>query len=86
MTPESIPQVRAVTLDLDDTLRPIAPAIARAETVLHAWLVEYAANTAKRFDIVALRAMRDEVLRDRPEIAHDFSAIRRESIRCERVW
>jgi 2-haloalkanoic acid dehalogenase type II len=81
MTPESIPLIRAVTLDLDDTLWPIAPAMARAETVLHAWLVEHAAQTAKRFDIVALRAMRDEVARGRPEIAHDFSAIRRESIR-----
>jgi len=67
MTPESIPLIRAVTLDLDDTLWPIAPAMARAETVLHAWLVEHAAHTAKRFDIVALRAMRDEVARGRPE-------------------
>lgn len=81
MTPESISMIRAITLDLDDTLWPIVPAIARAETVLHAWLTEHAARTARRFDIVVLRSMRDEVARTRPDIAHDFSAVRRESIR-----
>ena len=30
--------VRALSLDLDDTLWPIAPAIARTEARLHAWL------------------------------------------------
>jgi 2-haloalkanoic acid dehalogenase type II len=73
--------IRALTLDLDDTLWPIAPAIARAEKVLHQWLCERAPGTARRFDIVALRAMRDEVSRSQPAIAHDFSAVRRESLR-----
>jgi len=73
--------VRALTLDLDDTLWPIAPAIARAEAVLHDWLSAHAPATAVRFDIVALRGKRDEVSRTQPEIAHDFSAVRRESIR-----
>jgi len=73
--------VRALTLDLDDTLWPIAPAIARAETVLFQWLSAHAPATAARFDIVALRARRDEVSRTRPDIAHDFSAVRRESLR-----
>lgn len=78
MNPDSI---RALTLDLDDTLWPIAPAIARAETVLHAWLRGAAPATAAAFDITALRARRDEVSRSRPDIAHDFSAVRRESLR-----
>ena len=73
--------IRALTLDLDDTLWPIAPAIARAEVVLHAWLARNAAATATRFDIAALRVLRDEMARARPEIAHDFSAVRRESLR-----
>ncbi|WP_280150422.1 HAD family hydrolase [Piscinibacter sp. XHJ-5] len=77
----SFHSVRAVTLDLDDTLWPIAPAIARAEVVLHRWLTANAPATAARFDIVALRARRDEVARARPDIAHDFSAVRRESVR-----
>jgi len=73
--------IRALTLDLDDTLWPIAPAIARAEHVLHAWLGAHAPRTASRFDVVALRARRDEVSRTRPDIAHDFTAVRRESLR-----
>jgi putative hydrolase of the HAD superfamily len=73
--------IRALTLDLDDTLWPIAPAIASAEVVLHRWLAEHAPATAARFPIVALRAQRDEVARLQPAIAHDFSAVRRESLR-----
>jgi putative hydrolase of the HAD superfamily len=78
MNPSSI---RALTLDLDDTLWPIAPAIARAEAVLHRWLSEHAPQTARRFDIAALRVLRDDVARSTPAIAHDFSAVRRESLR-----
>jgi putative hydrolase of the HAD superfamily len=78
MNPHS---VRALTLDLDDTLWPIAPAIARAEEALHAWLRQNAPATASRFDILSLRAKRDEVARNQPQIAHDFSAVRRESLR-----
>lgn len=78
MSPLSI---RALTLDLDDTLWPIAPAILRAEHALHGWLTVQAPTTAQRFDIVALRAKRDEVARTQPHIAHDFTAVRRESLR-----
>lgn len=73
--------IRALTLDLDDTLWPIWPAIERAERVLHAWLREHAPATAQRHDTAALRALRDEVARQRPDWAHDLSAIRRESLR-----
>lgn len=73
--------IRALTLDLDDTLWPIAPAIARAEAALHDWLRANAPQTAAAFDIAALRARRDEVSRSRPDIAHDFSAVRRLSLR-----
>lgn len=73
--------IRALTLDLDDTLWPIEPAIARAEQVLHRYLGEHAPKAAAMFDIPALRAMRDAVSRERPEIAHDFTAVRRESVR-----
>jgi 2-haloalkanoic acid dehalogenase type II len=76
-----MPTVRALTLDLDDTLWPIAPAIARAETLLHAWLAREAPATARRFDVAALRALRDAVAREAPDIAHDFSAVRRASLR-----
>ena len=38
--------VRAITLDLDDTIWPIEPVIMRAETVLGAWLEQHAPRTA----------------------------------------
>lgn len=73
--------VRALTLDLDDTLWPIAPAILRAEAAMHAWLAERAPGTARRFDVDALRALRDAVAREHAPLAHDFTAIRLESVR-----
>lgn len=81
MQPSHPGAVRALTLDLDDTLWPIEPAIVRAEQVLHRFLGEHAPGTAAMFDILALRRLRDAVSRDRPDIAHDFTAVRRESIR-----
>lgn len=72
--------VRAITLDLDDTLWPIEPVIARAEAVLHAWLARHAPAVAERYDIAALRLLRDDVARDNPGWAHDFTRIRHVSI------
>ena len=75
-------QIRAITLDLDDTLWPIWPTIHRAEEVLLLWLKERAAKTAHLFDTPkALRAIRERVEQERPDLRHDLSAMRRESIR-----
>jgi putative hydrolase of the HAD superfamily len=77
-----IPRIKAVTLDLDDTLWPIWPTIERAEKVLHDWLVENAPMTAALFSSPsALRDIRDYMATNRPELKHDLSAVRRESIR-----
>ena len=84
MSPHPLPdteRIRAITLDLDDTLWPIGPTIARAEEVLAAWLREHAPATAARFDLAAAQALRAEVARLAPERAHDLSAMRRETIR-----
>lgn len=72
--------LRAITLDLDDTLWPIAPVIERAEAALHGWLSTNAPQVAQRFDTEALRLLRDEVARDHPDWAHDFTRIRHVSI------
>ncbi len=75
-------RVRAITLDLDDTLWPIWPTIARAEAALAAWLLEHAPATAAKWgDPVALREVRNQMHTLRPELANDLSALRRESIR-----
>lgn len=67
---------RAITLDLDDTLWPIAPAIERAEAALDAWLRAHAPHTAARWPLDARRRLRDEVDASHPELAHDFTSQR----------
>ena len=75
-------RIRAISLDLDDTLWPIWPTIERAEKALHDWLVDHAPMTAALFsNPAALRDIRDFMAASRPELKHDLSALRRESIR-----
>lgn len=74
-------ELRALTLDLDDTLWPIWPTIARAEALLHGWLATHARATAAAHDATALRALRMAVEAEHPQRAHDFSWLRLESIR-----
>lgn len=75
-------RICAITLDLDDTLWPIWPTIARAEQVLQAWLAEHAPATAAHCATPGtLREVRNRVHHTRPDLAHDLSALRRESIR-----
>lgn len=73
--------VTALTVDLDDTLWPVWPAIERAERIAHDWLREHAPATAGRYDAAGLRRLREQVGLQRPEWAHDLSALRRESLR-----
>jgi FMN phosphatase YigB (HAD superfamily) len=78
----NLSDVRAVTLDLDDTLWPIWPTITRAEAVLARWLAEHAPQTAALYASVETRlALRDEAVQALAGQAHDMSALRRESIR-----
>lgn len=75
-------RIRAISLDLDDTLWPIWPTIERAEAVLHDWLHSHAPTTAQQFaNPQALRAVREEIQTLRPDLAGDLIALRRESIR-----
>ena len=75
--------IKAVTLDLDDTLWPVWPAIQRAEVVLQNWLNQHAPMTAALFANAAVRdEIRAYVVLIRPDLQHDLSAIRRETIRA----
>ena len=61
--------IRAITLDLDDTLWPIAPAIDRAEAALDAWLLAHAPRAAARWPLSARRTLRDAVDRAAASVA-----------------
>lgn len=75
--------VRAITLDLDDTLWPIAPAIDRAEAALDAFLAAHAPRTLARWPLASRRALRDAVDAEHPHLAHDFT--RQRLITLERM-
>lgn len=69
--------VRAITLDLDDTLWPIAPAIVRAEDALDGWLHAHAPRAARRWPLDARRRLRAQCDAERPHLAHDMTEQRR---------
>jgi len=74
--------IKAISLDLDDTLWPVWPAIEKAEAALNAWLGCNAPMTAALFANPGARHdIREHIVRSRPELKHNLSAIRREAIR-----
>jgi len=77
-----VARIRAISLDLDDTLWPIWPAIQAAEKALAHWLGDHAPMTSALFANPAARHdVRQQVLREHPELAHDLASIRRLAIR-----
>ncbi len=69
--------IRAITLDLDDTLWAIGPVMRRAERVLREWMAEHyprVVDLYEREDIMALRA---EVVSEFEDRAHDLTFVRR---------
>jgi 2-haloalkanoic acid dehalogenase type II len=74
--------IKAVSLDLDDTLWPIWPTIKRAEAALNSWLNVHAPMTAALYsNIESRQEIRDHVVRTRPELKYQLSELRREAIR-----
>nr|WP_257644010.1 HAD-IA family hydrolase [Luteimonas salinisoli] len=69
--------VRAITLDLDDTVWPFAPIAERIERVLDDWLRAHCPRTADRFPAAAMRTLREQVFAEHPQLAHDLSTLRR---------
>jgi FMN hydrolase / 5-amino-6-(5-phospho-D-ribitylamino)uracil phosphatase len=72
--------IRAISLDLDDTLWPIRPALEHAEHQLHAYIARHFPDAAKLFPAEQMRALRDRVAADNPHLAHDFTAVRKLSL------
>ena len=73
-----VSKIKAITLDLDDTLWPVEPTIVRAEQALADWLAQHAPSTFTLLSDSATRSqLRKAVNAAHPEVAHDFSALRR---------
>ena len=75
-------RIKAISLDLDDTLWPIWPVIARAEQALQDWLRPRAPKTAVWLaDTEQRMVLRRQLIAERPELSHDLRALRQEQIR-----
>jgi FMN hydrolase / 5-amino-6-(5-phospho-D-ribitylamino)uracil phosphatase len=69
--------ILAVSLDLDDTLWPVLPALVAAEQCIDDWLREHHPSVADAWPIEAMRVLREKIAADRLDLSHDFSAQRR---------
>jgi len=69
-------RIRAITLDLDDTIWPFAPSLMRAEAALDAWLREHAPSAAERWPLHERERLRERARVMQAHIAHDVTALR----------
>jgi putative hydrolase of the HAD superfamily len=69
-------RILALTVDLDDTLWPVMPALERADRALDAYLRRHYPDVARAWPIPAMRALRAQVAAERIDLAHDFTAQR----------
>lgn len=70
-------QIRAITIDLDDTLWEIAPVIQRAEAELWDWLRRNCPAVCDHFSADSAVAVREQVIRQYRERTHDYRFLRR---------
>lgn len=68
--------IRTITLDLDDTLWDVSPVIRRAEARLTEWLGDNYPRITELFGPDEVHALRQEVLRDHEDSAHDLTFLR----------
>jgi putative hydrolase of the HAD superfamily len=70
-------QIRAITLDLDDTLWAIEPVIRRAEEKLWLHLADNYPRIASQFSAEDVHAVREDVMEEYPDFWHDFRFLRK---------
>lgn len=70
-------RIRAITLDLDNTLWDIDPVIRRAEATLWAWLTDNYPRIPATFSPEALLEMREAVVEEHLDKSHDLRFLRK---------
>jgi FMN hydrolase / 5-amino-6-(5-phospho-D-ribitylamino)uracil phosphatase len=73
-------RIRAITLDLDDTLWEIAPVIRRAEAELWQWLAQNYPRIPQRVTQEQLAEIRAMVVAEHPDRGHDFRFLRKQAL------
>ncbi|MFZ5723616.1 MAG: HAD family hydrolase [Pseudomonadota bacterium] len=72
--------LKLLCFDLDNTLWPVEPVIVRAENETWRWLAERAPDAVARIDVDAMRALRLQLLAERPDYFHNLTALRRDAM------
>jgi FMN hydrolase / 5-amino-6-(5-phospho-D-ribitylamino)uracil phosphatase len=70
-----------LSFDLDDTLWPVGPVIAAAESELLSWLRTHYASAVSGHDIESMRALRAGVAERFPDRAHDLTFLRHRALK-----
>jgi putative hydrolase of the HAD superfamily len=71
---------RVISLDLDDTLWPVAPVLAAAEAALHDWLKERYPRVVRGHSLDTMRALRARIAAQFPAQSHDLTFLRRRAL------
>ncbi len=79
MTPYS--EIRAITLDLDDTLWPVLPTLIGAENTLNEWLATHSPKTAELLATSARQTLAHQIATEHPNRRHNVSWFRQELLR-----
>ena len=69
-------RILALSLDLDDTLWPVRPALEQADRELDDYLKRHYPEVARAWPIPAMRELRAQVAAERLDLAHDFTTQR----------
>ncbi|MDP2228413.1 MAG: HAD family hydrolase [Moraxellaceae bacterium] len=73
--------IKLITFDLDNTLWDVEAIVVRAERRMRAHIAEAHPEFVARYDLRELSRLRTDVARDRPDLAHDLTWLRREVLR-----
>ena len=75
-----MPRLKLITFDLDNTLWPVDGVIRRAEQRCRLWIADRYPEAAERMTVEAVRGIRDQLLREKPDYIHNLTALRRDAL------
>lgn len=73
--------IKVLSFDLDNTLWPVNAVLERAERETHAWLSKRYPKLSVKYSVADLQDLRLSVAQQQPELAHDFTELRKASLR-----
>jgi 2-haloalkanoic acid dehalogenase type II len=78
---DMLKHLSALTFDLDDTLWDNRPVLMTAERVLYDWLCQHYPRIKQRYRLEDMWSLRQDLLLRNPELHHDVTTLRKESLR-----